>query len=54
METVIDVIVIDLSKITDIRFSHGICDLCMEKHFPDVLEIWSDEKLNLNNQKNIS
>ena len=23
-----------LSKIADIRFSHGICDLCMEKHFP--------------------
>ena len=41
-----------LSKITDIRFSHGICDSCMEKHFPDVLEVWSDEKLNLNNKRN--
>ncbi len=41
-----------LSKITDIRFSHGICDSCMEKHFPDVLEVWSDEKFNLNNQRN--
>ncbi len=41
-----------LSKITDIRFSHGICDLCMEKHFPDVLEVWSDDKLNLNSKKN--
>ena len=39
-----------LSKIADIRFSHGICDLCMEKHFPDVLEVWSDEKLNLNSK----
>ncbi len=41
-----------LSKITDIRFSHGICDVCMEKHFPDVLEVWSDDKLNLNNKNN--
>ncbi len=40
-----------LSKISDIRFSHGICDSCMEKHFPDVLEVWSDEKLNSNSQK---
>ena len=36
-----------LSKISDIRFSHGICDSCMEKHFPDVLEVWSDDKLDL-------
>ena len=28
-----------LSKISDIRFSHGVCDNCMEKHFPDVLEV---------------
>ncbi len=41
-----------LSKITDIRFSHGICDSCMEEHFPDVLEVWSDDKLNLNSKKN--
>ena len=41
-----------LSKITDIRFSHGICDSCMEKHFPDVLEVWNDEGLSLNNKKN--
>ena len=41
-----------LSKISDIRFSHGICDLCMEKHFPDVLEVWTDDKNNLNGQKN--
>ena len=41
-----------LSKITDIRFSHGICDSCLEKHFPDVLEVLSDEQFNLNNQRN--
>ncbi len=41
-----------LSKITDIRFSHGICDVCMEKHFPDVLEVWSNDKFDLKNQKN--
>ena len=40
-----------LSKITDIRFSHGVCDVCMEKHFPDVLEVWSDDKLNLKSKK---
>ena len=34
-----------LSNVSDIRFSHGICDPCMEKHFPDILEIWErDEK----------
>jgi len=41
-----------LSKITDISFSHGICDVCMKEHFPDELEVWADEKLNLKNQKN--
>ena len=30
-----------LSKISDIRFSHGVCDDCMEKHFPDVVEVWN-------------
>ena len=39
-----------LSKISDIRFSHGICDLCMEEHFPNVLEVWSDDK----NENNLS
>jgi hypothetical protein len=24
----------------------------MEKHFPDVLEVWSDDKLNLDSKKN--
>ena len=41
-----------LSKITDIRFSHGICDVCMEKHFPDVLEIWNDDNLDLHDKNN--
>ena len=27
-------------------------DLCMEKHFPDVLEVSSDDKLDLNSKKN--
>ena len=40
-----------LSKISDIRFSHGICDSCMEEHFPDVLEVWGDDKLNLKLKK---
>ena len=39
------------SKITDIRFSHGICDSCLEEHFPDVLEAWPNNELNLNNKK---
>ena len=39
----------NLSKITDIRFSHGICDSCIEEHFLDVLEVWSDDKRNLKN-----
>ena len=30
-----------LSKVSDIRFSHGVCDICMEKHFPDVVEGWN-------------
>ena len=34
-----------LSKLTDIRFSHGVCDLCMEKHFPDVVEVWNKNEL---------
>ena len=31
-----------LSSISDLRFSHGICDKCMEEHFPDVLDAWSN------------
>ena len=30
-----------LSSISDIRFSHGVCDICMEKHFPDVVDAWN-------------
>ena len=29
------------SKISDIRFSYGVCDNYMEKHFPDVIEVWN-------------
>ena len=37
-----------LSKRTNLNFSHGICDSCIEEHFPDVLEVWqSEEKLKL-------
>jgi len=40
-----------LSKISDIRFSHGVCDHCMEKHFPDVIEVWSKKDLFEDGQK---
>ena len=30
-----------LAKVSNIRFSHGVCDNCMEKHFPDVVEVWN-------------
>jgi hypothetical protein len=33
-----------LSARTNLNFSHGICDLCIEEHFPDVLEVWEAEK----------
>ncbi len=33
-----------LSKRTNLNFSHGICDMCIEEHFPDVLEVWEAEK----------
>ena len=33
-----------LSKRTNLNFSHGICDLCIEEHFPDVLEVWESEE----------
>lgn len=33
-----------LSKNSDIRFSHGICDKCMEEYFPDVLEVWTSKE----------
>ncbi len=30
-----------LSNVSDIKFSHGVCDSCMERHFPDVVEAWN-------------
>ena len=30
-----------LSNVSNIQFSHGVCDSCMERHFPDVVEAWS-------------
>jgi hypothetical protein len=41
-----------LSKISDIRFSHGVCDPCMEKHFPDVVEVWNKKDSFEEGQKN--
>ena len=40
-----------LSKISDIRFSHGVCDVCMEKHFPDVVEVWNKKDVFKDGQK---
>lgn len=34
-----------LSQVSDIKFSHGVCDKCMEKHFPDVVEVWNKKDL---------
>ena len=33
-----------LSARTNLNFSHGICDTCIEEHFPDVLEVWEAEE----------
>ena len=33
-----------LSQRTSLNFSHGICDSCMESHFPEVLDAWNQEK----------
>ena len=34
-----------LSKRTNLNFTHGICDSCIEQHFPEVLNAWrADEK----------
>ncbi len=30
-----------LANVSDIKFSHGVCDSCMERHFPDVVEAWN-------------
>ena len=40
-----------LSNISDIRFSHGVCDACMEKHFPDVIEVWNKKDFFEDGQK---
>jgi len=30
-----------LSKFSDIRFSNGVSDNCIKKHFRDVIEVWN-------------
>ena len=32
-----------LAKRSTLSFSHGICDSCIEEHFPEVLEAWQAE-----------
>ena len=32
-----------LSRHSNLSFSHGICDCCMQTHFPDVIEAWKEE-----------
>ena len=32
-----------LSKRTNLTFTHGICDACIEQHFPEVLDAWRSE-----------
>jgi len=32
-----------LAKRSTLNFSHGICDSCIEEHFPEVLEAWQAE-----------
>ncbi len=41
-----------LSQIVDIRFVHGICDSCIEENFLDLLELWNEDKLDLQNKQN--
>lgn len=33
-----------LSRHSNLNFSHGICDSCIEEHFPEVLDAWQAEK----------
>ena len=40
-----------LSSVSDMRFSHGVCDKCMEKHFPDVVEVWNKKDVFKQGQK---
>ena len=32
-----------LSQHTTLNFSHGICDACMETHFPEVVDLWDKQ-----------
>lgn len=32
-----------LSSRSNLNFSHGICDTCIEEHFPEVLQVWRAE-----------
>ena len=32
-----------LGEHSDLHFSHGICDTCIEEHFPEVLNAWQAE-----------
>lgn len=36
-----------LMKNTNLMFSHGVCDQCMEQNLPDVLEVWENKKNSL-------
>ena len=40
-----------LSSVSYMRFSHGVCDKCMEKHFPDVVEVWNKKDVFKEGQK---
>jgi hypothetical protein len=40
-----------LSSRTNLNFSHGICDTCIEEHFPDVLQAWKAEEENENSKE---
>jgi hypothetical protein len=33
-----------LSQRSNLNFTHGICDACIEKHFPEVLDAWQAEE----------
>lgn len=47
-----------LSQRTNLNFSHGICDSCIEEHFPEVVEAWttglhtSEHDLQMASEKN--
>ena len=32
-----------LSQRSTLKFTHGICDSCIEQHFPEVLDAWQAE-----------